>query len=398
MTILRKQPGLPFLLALGILLILSASFLAVQLWSDGASRRGAAHALEAPVMPKALDVSKKGNKPAAKKNVGVVSPEEMIEAPVVPATPVTTDVVPVDDKPVQDVAVASVEPLVKEEAAAAKAKESEVVTKKPSNEDKPAIVSGPSSDNASVEEKKVVKSVEKTTKKAKKAKKAKKQVVEEDSLVVPPEWDWFSTPLKIEISQGQVEIVPAKSLRQVQLNTVVAKIPAGLFEPVVVEKVASADETTSEAVASTSKPFAAAVARMAKIRQLRDAREARESSKGVVVETVAPAASSPTMRRMGEVIKDLVIKLDRLPVPVEPSVDAISASPDATETVIPSPSVESTTNVVEDVAVAPVAAQEASEKLETTGENQFKPYYAGSGSSFSNRVNEMIRRGQYLKD
>ena len=54
MRLLKRQKGLPFLLALGVLFILSASFLAVQLWSDKYTMRGAVQALEAPVMPPAM--------------------------------------------------------------------------------------------------------------------------------------------------------------------------------------------------------------------------------------------------------------------------------------------------------------------------------------------------------
>lgn len=392
MTILRKQPGLPFLLALGILLILSASFLAVQLWSDGSSRRGALHALEAPVLPKALDVSRKGNKAVSKKSNGAETvPSEVIEKPVIPVTLDSSAQVTEDNSvtPTEVVALS-------EETLSPKSGKADVVEKSVAVPEK-AVEAAAAPVKTAIKEVKVVKSVEKTVKKAKKAKKARKVVVEEeDSLVVPPEWDWFSTPLKMEINQGQVEIVPAGSLRQVQLTSVVAKLPAGLFEPVVVEKASPIDETRTEDVASTDKPFSVAIARMAKIRQLR---EAREASKGVAVEADVPVASSPTMRRMGEVIKELVVKLDRQPASVATIDNSPVAVPASSEAVSSADATEPAPSAISgDAVVVPATEKDGDEGLKTADDNQFKPYYAGSGSSFSNRVNEMIRKGQYLKN
>jgi len=371
MKLLRRQPGLPFLMALGLLLILSASFLAVQLWSDGSTRRGAVQALEAPVMPRALD-AKKGSKTkvAARpvKKLPVEEPmveEKAVELPAVNETAVVENSGELPDVVVSVPEPEKVIPEIKEEVKPAKKADVKPVAPviKPKAEKK-AAVSRPA-----------------------KAPRKSRPVVEEDITVMPPEWNWFSTPLKAELKHGQVNIVAAVAPVDVKLVTVAARTverkEPEKAQPAVDTQIAAPSK--SEPVIDGQKPFSKALERMAKIRRIRETREVKvapeEAKQVAVVDEV-----SPSMRKLGETLRKLSEKLEKAPASsFERSYQAPVAA-----------------------AVAPTAAFEeapavkaagGSEELESAELNsQLKPFYGGSGSSFSNRLNEMIRRGDWLRE
>jgi len=399
-------------MALGLLLILSASFLAVQFWSDGQLRRGAVQALEAPVMPKALEIGKKNGKAPGKNSVKAApkivknDPEADNEVPEEKAVPIDQDEaeLPKDvegDLPDEKASVEEPKPV--------KASEKKALATAPTVEKSAEPSAGePVEKKAAVEPVKEVKEVKaeekkpdikpevkkpakagRSSKASRSAKAAKKALeIEEDSGVVPPEWDWFSTPLKIELNQGQVQIVPAVAPVDLKLVTVAART-ADVEAPSFVEDVKKLDSESKKVVeasiAVSEKPFSKALERMAKIRKIREAREKKIAEKENKQITVVDEVS-PSMKKLGETLRKLSEKLDKASVTKE--------------------NVETSSETVSDAGKAatfeeapPVKATGGSEDLESADiNNQLKPFYSGSGSSFSNRVNELIQRGDWLRD
>lgn len=431
MSLMRKQPGLPFLLALGVLLILSASFLAVQLWSDGSPRRGAAQALEAPIMPRAIELAKRSGKSSAKKSSAAVAPAPVVKslAPAVEDTMADTlevdsdepldideDMTKLDEAAEKPVVVVAPKVSVPSEPAAVKHAEKAVAAVKVvaapvvvepiadvvQVKVKPAVVAAKSAAKPSA---KLSVDPVKKAKQPRRARKAKKEVEPEDSSVVPPEWNWFNTPLKLELTEGRVEIVSSAKPAQIKLLNVVVELPEPSREPVVTEPIAVTPALVAVKVAAAEpKSFAQASLKMAELRRNREVREEKRSheralSSGKVV------MYSPSMRKIGEVIQELKIKLDRRPAVVVPAAPVMSA----VEAVV----VEEAGNIAdkgsladepatigfEEAAPLPVATDSGSAGIDSAGETtQFTPYYSGSGSSFSSKVNDMISRGQYLRN
>jgi hypothetical protein len=346
-------------------------------------------------MPKSLEVGRKNGKSAAKKTAQ--------KADVAPTEAPVAVVIPVEDSAAAGEPVAVSEPAVAD--VAVEAKKTEKVAAEPAVVAQAVVPETQNKPAASVE------SSSKPVKKAKKVRKARKaKVVEQeesqDSSVVPPEWDWFKTPLKVELSQGKVEIVAAVEVAVASVSENVAVVEAKpavvSADPAPVVVPAREKDEPAAVTAVEEKPFALALARMAKIRQIRAARE--EAKPQTVVDSgSAVEKSSPTMQRMGDVIEQLIVKLDR-----NASASAAIAG-GASGAAVAEPSVDTTSAAVatEEAAVEPAASFEEAQPVKASGGSEepeseesmkFKPYYSGSGSSFSTRVNEMIKRGDWLKD
>lgn len=360
------------MLALGVLFILSASFLAVQLWSDDEPRRGIAQALEAPIVPPSAP--KVIAPPPVKK-----TPEKaVVEVPAEPA--VVEKAEPAAEEPAKPaVEAAPVKMEAPVDINAAEVKPVEPVRA-------PVTVVAPAKEVKApkLQEKKAVSAPRKARKSRKKAAK-----VEEIPTEIPAEWNWFSKPLKLSFAEGKTVIVPSDEPGEV----VLASTTAVKVQQTVTVVAHSESEDTEEAVEvapETGRPFMAALAKMAKLRQMR-ATYAAARPEIKQPEPVADAEMSPSLRRIGEMLRMLEEKLDRRAAASMESAEK-SLVEDSSEV---SSSAASTAET-EDKA-APVA-DGTSEKEEVSAEPQFKPYYGGSGSSFSNRVNELIKRGEWLRD
>lgn len=387
-------------MALGVLLILSASFLAVQLWSDGNIRRGAAQALEAPVMPMVLDTKKNGKPKKAIKPVKKLPDEEQKapELPVVNNDPVLDDAGSVE---LPDVVVAEPKVVQKPETVVEKTLPESKPELNPEKKADPKPVADAvkpenveqKADSEVVESKPVHKTAKKAVSpKASRGSRKAKQVVEEDITVVPPEWNWFSTPLKAELKHGQVEIVPAIAPIDFKLVSVAAKtvdstgIAVVKSQPAAVEDGYAGEKKVAAPVMDSHKPFAKALERMAKIRRIRESREKKAAEKKEEVRQVTVVDEvSPSMRKLGETLRKLSEKLEKSPAGVSVSSGTSESSVSPTE--------------ADFEEAPPVNATGGSESLESDAINsQLQPYYSGSGSSFSNRVNELIKKGSWLKD
>ncbi len=397
MRLLKRQKGLPFLLALGVLFILSASFLAVQLWSDKYTMRGAVQALEAPVMP-----------PAVPK---IVAPPPVKK--VVRTQPVKPDVQPAEIKAEPEVAAADSTPAdinaaevkIVTETPVEKAPEKKVIPA-PAVEPVKAVVI-PVEKTEKKEEKKVdvskkaepvahmEKKEEKQPKAVKKARKAKKNV-EAVPTEIPAEWNWFSQPLKLSFNDGKAVIDRSENDKSISLSPEekIRVESASVADAAASEEEKQpSDAAVSEADPSAEKPFMLALARMARIRQMRLQNTGSGEKKAVATKTVE---LSPSMKAMGSMLRELCEKLDRRPEVAENSLSPNEKAVDA-ELVVEKhsePMESSSQDAVESSEViAEEASSEASEKVETTGDTSFKPYYSGSGSSFSARINSMLKHG-----
>ena len=406
MRLLKRQPGLPFLLALGVMLILSASFLAVQLWSEDVFR-GAAEALEAPMMPPALPTAKKGESKAAleKKieiakasaSVEVVAAPEvqepveavepakvetpaMVEAPVLPTVLVKPVAARVADAPVKDVKAPA---AAKEAKVAAKKAVADSVEMKPVApiQDKPVVV--PVADAVVVVAEPETASQKPMVSAAKASRVRKSKKTEVIETEVPPEWDWFSTPLKLEVSSGNVEIVPAERVRELRMVTISARLPEKSPEPVFVAAPASAESASSVRPAlETEMPFTSALARMAKLRYSRKA-SVKASPE---IARAAAAYRSPSLARLQQVVAQLRGKLEAREIESAPVVQSAAAD----VSVVSGDTEES--SPVQTMKEASAADGADSEKIDVS-EHKFVPYYGGSGTELSTRINDLVQRG-----
>lgn len=408
--LIKKQQGLPFLLALGVMFILSSSFLAVQLWSDEDGLRGAAAALEAPLIPPDLNAPTIVPPPVEKPEPSVVKKEK--QAPV--SDVATEEKAKQENKPVvvapAEVVVEAPVKLEKPEEAELKpvAEEKVVVAKKPERkkaepkkiEKADEISVSVKSNNAVPKKDEVVQQPErqKTTSKpvvkkvekdesiafASERKELEKAVVESPKLIkkpvkkaeipteIPPEWNWFQTPLKLEVADGKVEIVPVAKVESgsaADLKTVVAQAKPIKMAPEAKKVVVSTSKAKRVMVgANTQKPFAKALGKMAKLREKRSGVAVRKTS--VRPEVVRPATTA--LKRLQDMLQ-LICK-------------------DGME-----PSDDENFSYVESMENSP-AFEEAEPENERPVETAEFDSYRGSGSSFSMRVNELIRSGEWLKD
>lgn len=382
MRLLKRQKGLPFLLALGVLFILSASFLAVQLWSDKYTMRGAVQALEAPVMPPAMP--KIVAPPPVKKIARQQSATPELQPAEIKAEPQASAAV--EDIPA-DINVAEVKIVT--EVPVEKAPEKEAVSSPVVEKVKP--VAAPVQKKVEKEEKapKVSKKAEKQPKTVKKARKATK-TVEPVPTEIPAEWNWFSQPLKLSFDDGKAVIEKSENDKAISLSSE-EKIrdETAVVEPATTSEEESqpADAVTPVAEPSLEKPFALALAKMARIRQMR--LQNSVVSEEEVVEAKA-AELSPSLKAMGSILRELCEKFDKRQ---EKASDSLAA-PEKAETV--EVAVEQRVEAVEQNVVesAPEAETATTTEVEASATDLgLKPYYSGSGSSFSARIDSMLKQG-----
>ncbi|MBU1109186.1 MAG: hypothetical protein KKB51_21085 [Candidatus Riflebacteria bacterium] len=406
MRLLKRQPGLPFLLALGVLLILSASFLAVQLWSDKVFR-GAAEALEAPMMPPTMPPARKGELravPGKKIEIAKAAAVEVVAAPEIHepaevAEPVVVELSkmveapaiaePLDAPPVVAATPTPVKPVVaKIKETPMKAKEASVVATL-DKEVKPAVKVQEKSSVAAVPVKSapslvVEQSVspivsKKSVQKASVAapRRSKKETVDTE---IPPEWDWFSTPLKMEIIGDNIEIVPTGDVREIRLINVVASLPERSPAPILVDEPAS----PVVPVLATEMPFASALARMGKLRHSR--KVAVKASPEIAKATVA--YKSPSLERLQQAVAQLRSKLEacefKSGAVVQKNADDANTSSSVSRDYEEVPPIQALEGLSADV----VSADEVD-----VSEHKFVPYYGGSGTSLSSRINGLLQRG-----
>lgn len=455
--LIKRQQGLPFLFALGVMFILSASFLAVQLWSDNEEFRGAAAALEAPLIPPDLNAPtivpppRETNMPAKKNVAGNKAPkesavpveaadeepsveanvpkasEEVIEIPQkqvpvkvakvektgaiklekpenIKERPVQKPIAPaqktVANKPV--IKEAREVPQVEAEPAAKKA-DSEMAM--PEKNEAEAHAAEKRADSAAENHSKAIKEqaapkktapvkdlslaeapVEKPIVPVVKAVKKAKSV--EIPTEVPPEWNWFQTPLRLEMTDGKVEIVSDKASnnpsRIDDANSGKIEMKSSPRAPkrhkVVSEgreKVVVASEKAQEKFAE--KPFVKALGKMAKLKERRLA-----AGSSPVTKTSSPVVVREAVMALKR-LQDMVRFIGRRAGPIasiesEEVVEAARADGE-----------EDAANSIGSVANDEIASEQGSQSVLNSS-------YRGSGSSFSMRVNELIRSGAWLRD
>jgi hypothetical protein len=382
MRLLKRQKGLPFLLALGVLFILSASFLAVQLWSDKYTMRGAVQALEAPVMPPAMP--KIVAPPPVKKIARPQSATPELQPAEIKAEPqasAAVENVPVD--------INAAEVKIVTEAPVEKAPEKEAVSAPVVEKVKP--VAAPVEKKVEKEEKapKVGKKAEKQPKTVKKARKTTK-TVEPVPTEIPAEWNWFSQPLKLSFDDGKAVIEKSENDKAISLSLEEKiRLETAVVEPATTSEEESqpADAVTPVAEPSLEKPFTLALAKMARIRQMR--LQNSVVSEEEVVEAKA-AELSPSLKAMGSILRELCEKFDKRQEKASNSL----AAPEKTETV--EVAVEQRVEAVEQDVVesAPEAETATTTEVEASATDLgLKPYYSGSGSSFSARIDSMLKQG-----
>jgi len=431
MRLLRRQPGLPFLMALGVLLILSASFLAVQLWSEKVYR-GAAQALEAPVMPPAMPTARKVKSGAAldKKieKAKTVAAVEVVNAPEVQSTeevaPPAPAATPEKSRPVAlqpakipemieapamppaagtKPARGAAKPVVKESAVKPAA---EPVAENDSEVSEPVLASDePEESVQSVAAKPVVKAAEPVVKAEpivaapvkpvetaaapsleeprKPVAKKRRAVRVVDESEIPQEWNWFDTPLKIEISEGHVEIVPSEKVSVINLLPETPKID----DSVILNPSMSASEDNIRVDLASEKPFVAALARMGRLRSSRSALIAENPE----LEKAVAARRSESIAKLQEAVALLCNKLEATDARhsasnLEPVNDSPVVKEDASAIAVETaPAVESDETVK--------SLQAGAEEGSAAYEHRFVPYYSGSGSALSGRINDLVVKG-----
>lgn len=433
--LIKRQQGLPFLLALGVMFILSASFLAVQLWSDGEMQRGAAAALEAPVIPPDLNVPTivppPQEAPVAKPKASVeVKNDSSIPDKSAQDLPAKTSEKPVKttvdapvieesvlDKPVAIEAPESPELAAPEEPEVVKparertAKTSSAKTLKSSS---PVKVAPKTEKTASAPEK-PVKVAPKAEKKASPSKIEEKEkavvkvapVVEPKSPVVkpeivevvakpmakktanaiksiptevPPEWNWFSKPLKMKMADGKVEIVASEADKK----TVAKRQEKAVVKEAKPQKNSSLQRFEKKSAPVVAKPFAKALTKMAKLREKRG----YEGPQTVKVAPKATQKAAAALKRLRDMVRH---------IRVEKSIEnKLGVSHDGSGEDLNSLSVRTAPAMIDEEAVAEnVETQDggfADHSLQEEGD------YSGSGSSFSMRINDLIRSGAWLRD
>jgi len=241
----------------------------------------------------------------------------------------------------------------------------------------------------------IEKKEEKQPKAVKKARKAKKNV-EAVPTEIPAEWNWFSQPLKLSFNDGKAVIDRSENDKSISLSPeekIRVESASVADAAASEEEKQSSDAAVSEADPSVEKPFMLALARMARIRQMRLQNTGSGEKKAVATKTVE---LSPSMKAMGSMLRELCEKLDGRPEVAENSLSSDEKAVNV-ELVVEKhsePMESSSQDAVESPEViAEEASSEASEKVEATGDTSFKPYYSGSGSSFSARINSMLKHG-----
>ncbi len=376
MRLLKREKGLLFLLTLGTFFIISASFLAVQLWSGKNSLRGAAVALEAPVIPPAISrnamkARKDGFSDKADKkklqHSGVLEKAVLSEDPELEATTkkeVASPAGDISEVPVVDAKVEAgfVEPLAVVETTA-------VVESLPEKtHEEVATAAGFVAPLQHVLSARPDKKIVKPAKLRKNRKVDKKADV--IPTEIPPEWNWFSAPLEIKMAKGKVEIVRsqasvAASDAHVSPAVTAVEVVATEFDS---EKVPAILQVAVKSC--VDRPFKNALNRMARIRVLRAERKDRS------VDSSAKAFS-PAAVRLSEVLRSLCQKM--------PDSDRAVAT-----------DVSKTEEVTDDFPVDLLVTDLHNDMVETavsdSDKNDDEIHYAGSGSSYSNRIISLLKQ------
>lgn len=239
----QRVKGYYFLFTLGFLLVFSSGFFAFLAW-DGPGYQGSAAALEQPVSPPAL--SPRGGKanaqgkPAPKPAATLESPETLVpdgtanEPSSLVATP-TEEVKPANHQEQQP--------------------QRKVLETKPAASEKPSVkvkadsVVMPSGHGVQ-NENKIATAKEKKAPAIKPKRQSQKvrrtPDVPVDETKVPPEWDWFSTPLRMNMTDHKVEIVSDAS-------PIVPAVPATPQAQSLPEEIAATPHESPDIQESTQK-------------------------------------------------------------------------------------------------------------------------------------------------
>lgn len=244
---IKRKHGLSFLLVFGFLFLVSGGLFVIQVWGEP-GKDGSAAALEAPTAPPSL--SPPGGDPVpppepAKKIGGSDSPKSDNTEASEPATSdekkspdSSEEAAPEEEKPEEPKkeekkpALKSVPaPVVKVVAPPlvlsvpqekpVPSKIEKVEEKKDSKVEKKKEPSKAVSESPKPESpREAVPSLRPLKKSVRKAKK----VVQQDPGVIPPEWNWFAEPMKLEYAQGGIRIA---SLQKVDSASDIAHLPQG---------------------------------------------------------------------------------------------------------------------------------------------------------------------------
>lgn len=219
-----RVKGAYFIFTLGFLLIFSSGFLAYLAW-DGPGYHGSLAALEAPVTPPSLTPSTQS---VQKKAGEKARPTATLEAPVVAPAPQPASADPVADQGIAAEVKSQEEPssdlgsgpitvdspnakIVENKAQPTKQKLPRVHGKK-RDENVPAPAETPKMESR------------KSQKKARKSRQAQSAII--DETTVPPEWNWFSTPLKLEVKDDKICIVSSS----IEVAEEAKSVPAAALE------------------------------------------------------------------------------------------------------------------------------------------------------------------------
>ncbi len=403
------------MLSLGVLFLLSASFLAIQIWSDGGEMRGAAAALESPILPPDLTAP-----------IVVPPPRPVSQAKAKKdAVPVVEEVLTEDQMPIEDNGGDKVEVPVSEEKSN---QTHEKFKAEPVKLEKPQLAKSapePKADTKEVRdmgmvleakaaepEKKPVK-IEKSEKSAEKkvqnlaakpvkvleikpervdpvgtaevkvvappimaakpVKKSRKPRSQEIETEVPPEWNWFSTPLKFDVNDGKLEIVADPGKKMVNQPLTVSR-PVQITEEIAE---VSEEKPVLNHQIRFEKPFAKALAKMNKLK------ERRQGVKKPVINKVPAvvARSEAALKRIQGMVRNICS--DEVLENATAEEKAVDSSAEVAETSVEASENQSVT-AISSLSVNESQSEESS--------------YTGSGSSFSMRVNELIRSGAWLQD
>lgn len=408
--LIKKQQGLPFLLTLGVLFILSASFLAVQFWSE--DLRGAAAALESPVMPPSINaptvVPPPAEKPDKKLPAGKIV-AKIQESPAEQAADAVEEAVfeeAVEEsstEAVESVVEAGESPVVKEvkkvpvsvtEKSVDKVVVKPVVEEKrivaPTSGQKPEElklaslqVEGDSPSEVVVKAVKTDKNesgkatavkADSPARKAQKKASRRHQAAKSVETECPPEWNWFSTPLKVEMTDGKVAIVAAEKVNTVsnELTEKETSVVPEMKKTLNLEPAKrSVDKVSADGAKSVVKPFARA---MGKMLQLKEKREK--------IATVQPVKHT-------EVVRGAAMTLKRIQDLLASMRENRSAGDNL---VVSSEGVGINDNLAE------TQANQEKEIEAYVAKSPESLDYKGSGSGLSMRINDLIKSGAWLTD
>jgi hypothetical protein len=177
----------------------------------------------------------------------------------------------------------------------------------------------------------------------------------------------------MKMSEGKVELVPSQEVKSLSLGvrTTVA-IPVEI-------KVALQAPQTKDVQVSIQKPFARALAKMAQIKQKRSLKAASDAKPEKVKK------ESVSMRRLRDMVRHICSQS--------------SDSPKNTE-MYDAAKIDEEVLTAETKAIEPIKPYvSASNSMFAVKESVKEPRsYTGSGSNFSNRIQELVRSGAWLKD